>query len=329
MRPFAYARASSAGDAVATLAQHPRGAFLAGGTNIVDLIKIDVAMPDALIDINALPLAQIAAERDGRIRIGALARMSDTADHPLVRHAAPVLSQALNLSASPQLRNMASIGGNVLQRTRCVYFRDVSQPCNKRRNGEGCSAIGGDDRKMAILGASDRCIATHPSDFAVAMLVTDATIHVQGPNGDRATPFVGFHRLPGDDPTRDTNLNPGELIVALSFAPSDVTRRSAYVKVRDRASYEFALVSAAAGIDVRNGVIRDVRIGLGGVAHAPWRAKLAEAALVGKPATNASFVAAAEDELRAAKPQRLNGFKVALARNAMVRALGIAARGAA
>ncbi len=327
MRPFAYARAANAGDAVATLAQHPRGAFLAGGTNIVDLIKVDVAMPDTLIDINALPLASIAAERDGRIRIGALARMSDTADHPLVARGAPVLSQALNLSASPQLRNMASIGGNVLQRTRCAYFRDVSQPCNKRRNGEGCSAIGGDDRKMAILGASEKCIATHPSDFAVAMLVTDATIHIHGPNGDRTTPFLGFHRLPGDDPTRDTNLAAGELIVALSFAPSALTRHSAYVKVRDRASYEFALVSAAAGIDVRSRTVHDVRIGIGGVAHAPWRAKVAEAALVGKAPTPDAFGAAADAELRAAKPQRLNGFKLAMARAAIVRAL--AAAGAA
>ena len=208
MRPFAYARVATADDAVATLAQHARGAFLAGGTNIVDLIKIDVAAPDTLIDINALPLAAIGAQAGGRVRIGALARMSDTADHPLVASGAPCVSQALNLSASPQLRNMASIGGNVLQRTRCVYFRDVSQPCNKRRKGEGCSAIGGDDRKMAILGASDRCIATHPSDFAVAMLVTDATIHLHGPAGDRDTPFLGFHLLPADDPTRDTNLNP-------------------------------------------------------------------------------------------------------------------------
>ncbi len=273
MRPFAYARAQTADGAVAALAQTPSAAFLAGGTNIVDLIKIDVARPSLLIDVNALPLAAIEMAADGALRIGALARMSDTADHALVRQNAPALSQALNLSASAQLRNMASIGGNVLQRTRCVYFRDVSQPCNKRRNGEGCSAIGGDDRKMAILGASERCIAVHPSDFSVAMLTTDAAIHLRGPAGERTVPFLGFHRLPGDDPSRDTVIEPGELITALSFVPSAVTRNSAYVKVRDRASYEFALVSAAAGLDVQNGTIRAARVALGGVAHAPWRAR--------------------------------------------------------
>jgi xanthine dehydrogenase YagS FAD-binding subunit len=322
MRPFAYARATTPDDAVATLGEHPRGAFLAGGTNIVDLIKIDVASPETLIDINALPLAAIAAQPDGSVRIGALARMSDTADHPLVARGAPCVAQALNLSASPQLRNMASIGGNVLQRTRCVYFRDVSQPCNKRRNGEGCSAIGGDDRRLAILGTSPKCIAHHPSDFAAAMLVSDATIHIHGPSGDRTTPFLGFHRLPDDDPTRDTNLNPGELITAISFAPTRLTRNSTYVKVRDRASYEFALVAVAAGLDVQNGTIRDVRIGLGSVAHAPWRARTAEAALIGKAPSREAFAAAADAELRAAKPGRFNGFKIALAKSAMVRALG-------
>lgn len=325
MRPFAYARARTADDALATLAAHPRGAFLAGGTNLIDLIKIDVASPDSLIDINALPLASIEAAPDGTVRIGALARMSDTADHPLIRQHAPCVAQALNLSASPQLRNMASIGGNILQRTRCAYFRDVSQPCNKRRNGEGCGAIGGDDRKMAILGASDRCIATHPSDFAVAMLVTDALLHVYGAAGERTLPLLGFHRLPGDDPTRDTVLRPGELITALSFVPSALTRNSAYVKVRDRASYEFALVSAAAALDVRSGTIHEARVALGGVAHAPWRAKAAEAVLIGKPATRATFASAAAPELGAAHPRRLNAFKVSLARNAMVRALAAAA----
>ncbi len=322
MRPFAYARAETPDGAVAALARTPNAAFLAGGTNLIDLIKIDVARPGTLIDLNGLPLAAIESAPDGTVRIGALARMSDTADSAVVQRNAPCVAQALNLSASAQLRNMASIGGNVLQRTRCVYFRDVSQPCNKRRNGEGCSAIGGDDRKMAILGASARCIAVHPSDFAVALLVTDATIHLRGPAGERTTPFLGFHRLPGDDPSRDTNLVPGELITALSFVPSAVTRNSAYVKVRDRASYEFALVSAAAGLDVQGGTIRAARIGLGGVAHVPWRARAAEAALVGKAPTRESFAAAAEAELRAARPQRLNRFKLTMARNAMIRALG-------
>ena len=321
MRPFAYARPRTTGEALATLASRPHGAFLAGGTNIVDLIKIDVESPDTLIDINGLPLDRIEAHSDGTVWIGALARMSDTADHPAVRAAAPAVARALNLSASPQLRNMASIAGNLMQRTRCVYFRDVSQPCNKRRDGSGCSAQGGDDRRMAILGASPKCICTHPSDFAVAMLLTDATIHVRGAGGARTIPLLGFHKLPGDDPTRDTMLGPGEIIEAISFAPSALTRNSAYVKVRDRASYEFALVSAAAALDVRGGTIRDARVAIGGVAPVPWRAKAAEAALIGKPAARATYLAAAESEMAQAKPLRLNGFKMTMARNAIVRAL--------
>ena len=320
MRPFAYARAGTADDAVAAAAQNPGAAYLAGGTNLVDLIKIDVARPGIVIDIGPLPLAAIDTLPDGSVRIGALAKMSDTADNAAVRAGAPAISMALNLSASAQLRNMASIGGNVLQRTRCVYFRDVTQPCNKRRPGSGCAAIGGDDRKMAILGANERCIAVNPSDFSVAMLLTDATIHLRGPNGERTTPFLGFHRLP-DDPARDTNIGPGELITALSFMPTALTRNSTYLKVRDRASYEFALVSVAAALDVSNGLIRDARVALGGVAHAPWRARAAEAALVGKQATVATYLAAADAELRDAKRQRLNGFKIGLARNAMGRAL--------
>jgi xanthine dehydrogenase YagS FAD-binding subunit len=321
MRPFAYARAQTVDDAVGAIAALPDAAFLAGGTNIVDLVKLDIARPATLIDIGGLPLAAIDVASDGSIRIGALAKMSDTADHAAVRSGAPAVSMALNLSASAQLRNMASIGGNILQRTRCVYFRDIDQPCNKRRPGSGCSAIGGDDRKMAIFGANERCIATNPSDFSVAMLVTDATIHLRGPAGDRTTPFLGFHRLP-DDPALDTNIGRGELITSVSFAPTPLTRNSTYVKVRDRASYEFALVSVAAALDVRDGTIHDARVALGGVAHAPWRARIAEAALIGKPAARTTFAAAADAELRNAKPQRLNGFKVALAKNAMIRALG-------
>jgi len=322
MRPFAYAQARTSADALATLESRRRAAVLAGGTNIVDLIKIGVESPDTLIDINALPLGRIETHPDGTLSIGALARMSDTADHPAVRAAAPAASRALNLSASPQLRNMASIGGNLMQRTRCVYFRDVSQPCNKRRNGEGCSAQGGDDRRMAILGASARCICTHPSDFAVAMLTTDAAIHIRGAHGARTVPLLGFHTLPGDDPTRDTVLGRDEIIEAVSFRPSPLTRNSAYVKVRDRASYEFALVSAAAALDVQGGTIRAARLALGGVAPVPWRAHVAEAALLGKAPTREVFLAAAEAELAAAKPLRLNGFKTLLARNAAARALG-------
>jgi xanthine dehydrogenase YagS FAD-binding subunit len=320
MRPFAYARVHSAPDALAAFGRAAEPAYLAGGTTLIDLIKIDVEAPANVIDINALPWAEIVAGGDGSVRIGALARMSDTADHALVRSNAPAVAMALEQSASAQLRNMASIGGNVLQRTRCEYFRDVSQPCNKRAPGSGCSAIGGDDRKMAILGANDRCIAVNPSDFSTAMLITDATLHLSGSAGDRDVPLVGFHRLP-DDPARDTNIRPGELIVGISFIPDAVTRNSTYVKVRDRASYEFALISVAAGLDVQGGVIRAARIAFGSVAHAPWRAHTAEAALIGKSPTREAFTAAAEAELRAASPQRLNRFKIAMTRNAMVRAL--------
>jgi len=320
MRPFAYARVQSPSDALAAFGRATQPAYLAGGTTLIDLIKIDVEMPANVIDINALPWAEIAAGSDGTVRVGALARMSDTADHPLIRSNAPAVAMALEQSASAQLRNMASIGGNVLQRTRCEYFRDVSQPCNKRKPGSGCSAIGGDDRKMAILGANDRCIAVNPSDFSTAMLITDATLHLSGPSGERDVPFVGFHRLP-DDPSRDTNIRPGELIVGIRFTPDAVTRNSTYVKVRDRASYEFALVSVAAGLDVQGGVIRAARVAFGSVAHAPWRARVAESALVGKAPTRDVFAAAAEAELRAAVPQRLNRYKIAMTRNAMVRAL--------
>jgi xanthine dehydrogenase YagS FAD-binding subunit len=323
MRPFAYVRVASAQDAQRALAAHPHGAWLAGGTNLIDLMKIGVASPPTLIDIGAVPLAAVELTPHGAIHIGALAKMSDVADDPAVRGAAPAVARALELSASPQLRNMATIGGNLMQRTRCVYFRDVSQVCNKRSNGAGCSALDGDDRGMAILGTSGRCICVHPSDLAVALLTTDATIHLRGPNGTRTTPLLGFHRLPGEDPTRDTVIGPDELIETIAFVPAPVTRNSTYLKIRDRTSYAFALVSIAAGLEVRDGTIRAARIALGGVAPAPWRAHAAEAALIGRPPVRATFVAAAEAELQAARPQRLNGFKTKLAHNAIVRALGV------
>jgi xanthine dehydrogenase YagS FAD-binding subunit len=322
MRPFAYTRAVGANDAVLDRSADAAGSrFLAGGTTLLDLAKLDVERPSLVVDINRLPLATIATEADGTVRIGALARMTQTADDATIRAAAPALAIALAASASAQLRNMASIGGNIMQRTRCMYFRDLSQPCNKRSNGEGCSAIGGDDRHMAILGATPSCIAVHPSDFSTALLLTDATLHVQGPHGSREIPFRGFNRLPGDDPTHDTTLGEGELITGISFLPNAATRNSTYVKVRDRASYEFALVSAAAGLEVVDGVIRTARIALGSVAHAPWRATLAEAALVGKAPTAENYRAAAAAELAPAKPLRLNGFKIRMAQAAMVRAL--------
>jgi xanthine dehydrogenase YagS FAD-binding subunit len=329
MRPFDYVRASDPGEAQRLLAATPHGAFLAGGTTLVDLMKIGVATPTTIIDIGALPLAHVETLPGGAVRIGALATMNQVADDPTMRAAAPAVSRALALSASAQLRNMATIGGNIMQRTRCVYFRDVSQPCNKRRNGEGCTAIGGDDRQMAIFGASPRCICTHPSDFAVAMLTTDATIHLLGPHGRTTILFDEFHRLPGEDPTRDTIIGPGELIEAITFTPSAVTRNTIYLKIRDRASFAFALVSVAAGLDVQHGTIRAARLALGGVAARPWRAQAAEAVLVGKPATRATYLAAAEAELQAARPQRLNAFKTKLARNAMVRALALVGGGAA
>ncbi|HTW82717.1 MAG TPA: xanthine dehydrogenase family protein subunit M [Candidatus Sulfotelmatobacter sp.] len=323
MRPFAYVRVTGADEAQRALATQPHAAFLAGGTTLIDLMKIGCATPATLIDIGALPLAQIETRSDGTLRIGALAKMNDVADDEHVRAAAPAIARALALSASPQVRNMATIGGNVMQRTRCVYFRDVTQACNKRRNGEGCTAIGGDDRQMAIFGASPRCICVHPSDLAVALLTADATIHLLGPHGRRTLSFDGFHRLPGEDPERDTILGRDELIEAISFVPTALTRNSAYLKVRDRNSFAFALVSVAAGLDVRHGVIRAARLALGGVAAKPWRAHAAEAALIGKPASRATYLAAAQAELAAAKPQRLNAFKTTLARNAMVRALAL------
>ncbi|MGD1067765.1 MAG: xanthine dehydrogenase family protein subunit M [Vulcanimicrobiaceae bacterium] len=329
MRPFDYVRESDSSEAQRRLAATPHGAFLAGGTTLVDLMKIGVATPTTVIDIGALPLTPVETLPGGVVRIGALAKMNQVADDAMMRTVAPAVARALALSASPQVRNMATIGGNVMQRTRCVYFRDVSQVCNKRRNGEGCSAIGGDDRQMAIFGASSRCICVHPSDFAVAMLTTDATIHLLGPHGPRTIPFGEFHRLPGEDPTRDTVIGPGELIEAITFTPSAVTRNGTYLKVRDRTSFAFALVSVAAGIDVQHGTIRTARLALGGVAARPWRAHAAEAALVGKPATRATYLAAADAELEAARPQRLNAFKTKLARNAMVRALALVGGGAA
>jgi len=254
--------------------------------------------------------------------------MNQVADDPTVGRAAPAVTQALALSASPQLRNMASIGGNIMQRTRCVYFRDVATPCNKRVPGSGCTAIDGDNRRHALLGASPDCICTHPSDFAVAMLLTDATIHVASDAGERAIEFDDFHRLPGSTPWRDTNLAHGDLITAVSFVPSALTQRSAYLKIRDRASFEFALVSVAAGLEIVGGTIRGARLGLGGVAPVPWRSLAAERALTDRPATDTSYAAAADAALADARPQRLNAFKIALTKRAIVRALR-AAQGAA
>ena len=321
MTPFHYERAADAPGAVALLAQAPDGAFLAGGTNLVDLMKLDVAEPDRLVDITHLPYDRIEPLPDGGVRIGALARNSDLAADRTIRARYPLLAQALLAGASGQLRNLATTGGNLLQRTRCVYFQDVTKPCNKREPGSGCPAREGYHRELAILGASQACVATHPSDMAVALVALDALVRTLGPDGERAIPLVDVHRLPGDEPQRDTVLAHGELITAVDLPPLAFAARSRYRKVRDRASYAFALVSVAAALEVADGVVRDVRIALGGVAHKPWRAWQAEALLGGGPATEEAFRRAAEAELDDAQPLPGNAFKVPLARNVIVRTL--------
>jgi xanthine dehydrogenase YagS FAD-binding subunit len=321
MNPFRYERASDASTAVAMLAQVPAGAFLGGGTNLVDLMKLGVAQPELLIDISHLPYNRVELLPDGGVRIGAAVRNSDLAADRTIRSRYPMLAQALLAGASGQLRNLATTGGNLLQRTRCVYFQDISKPCNKREPGSGCPAREGYHRNLAILGSSEACIATHPSDMAVAMVALDAVVRVLGPNGERPIPLTGFHRLPGDEPQRDTVLEHGELITAIDLPPLAFATRSHYRKVRDRASYAFALVSVAAAIDVSGGMVRDARIALGGVAHVPWRATKAEAALRGAPATEEAFRRAADAELADAQPLRENAFKVPLARNTLVRTL--------
>jgi xanthine dehydrogenase YagS FAD-binding subunit len=321
MNPFRYERASDASTAVALLVQAPRGAFLGGGTNLVDLMKLGVAQPEGLIDVSHLPYNRVELLPDGGIRIGAAVRNSDLAADHTIRSRYPMLAQALLAGASGQLRNLATTGGNLLQRTRCVYFQDVSKPCNKRAPGSGCPAREGYHRNLAILGASEACIATHPSDMAVAMVALDAVVRVLGPNGERTIPLVSFHRLPGNEPQRDTVLEHGELITAVDLPPLAFATRSHYRKVRDRASYAFALVSVAAAIDVADGIVRDVRIAFGGVAHVPWRATKAELTLRGAPATEETFSRAADAELADALPLRDNAFKVPLARNVLVRTL--------
>ena len=321
MNPFRYERASDASTAIAMLAQAPEGAFLGGGTNLVDLMKLGVAKPELLIDISHLPYDRVELLADGSVRIGAAVRNSDLAADRTIRTLYPLLAQALLAGASGQLRNLATTGGNLLQRTRCVYFQDVSKPCNKREPGSGCPAREGYHRNLAIFGASEACVATHPSDMAVAMVALDAMVRVLGPSGERSIPLVHFHRLPGDEPQRDTVLDHGELITAVDLPPLAFATRSHYRKVRERASYAFALVSVAAAIDVVDDMVRDVRIAFGGVAHVPWRARKAEAVLRGARATEETFRRAADAELADAQPLRDNAFKVPLARNTLVRVL--------
>jgi xanthine dehydrogenase YagS FAD-binding subunit len=323
MREFRYERAADPAAAVALLAAEPEGAFLGGGTNLVDLMKLGVATPDVLVDVRQLTSAEVTELPDGGLRIGAAVPNADLAADPRVRARFPVLGQALLAGASGQLRNRATTGGNLLQRTRCPYFTDVTAPCNKRAPGSGCGALEGMHRNHAILGQTlegpGTCVATHPSDMAVALTALDAGVRVLGPGGERVVPMSALHRLPGEDPTRDTTLEHGELITAVDLPALGMPSR--YRKVRDRAAFAFALVSVAAALRVADGVVTDVRLALGGVAHRPWRATAAEEALRGRPATEESFAAAADAELAAAVPLRDNGYKVPLARNLVVRTL--------
>ncbi|SHM86768.1 FAD binding domain-containing protein [Cryptosporangium aurantiacum] len=311
MKTFAYRSATDIDEAIAA-----NGTFLAGGTNLVDLMKLGVETPDTLVDINRLPLHDVVRRPDGGLRIGAGVRNSELAAHPVVRRHYPVLGQALLSGASGQLRNMATTGGNLLQRTRCRYFMDATKNCNKRTPGSGCPARDGDHRNLAILGASEHCVASHPSDLAVALVALDAVARITGPDGERTVPVEQLHRLPGDEPHRDTVLGRGELITAVDLPPLPDNYPSAYRKARDRASYAFAVGSVAAAVKVwSDGTVDDVRLAFGAIAHKPWRAHRAEEELRGRPATREEFLAAADAELAAAEPLRDNGFKVTLIRN--------------
>jgi xanthine dehydrogenase YagS FAD-binding subunit len=327
MIDFQYARASDAADALRLIAGDPRAKFIAGGTNLIDLMKMDVERPRTVIDITRLPLKHIEGTPGGGLRIGALVRNTDLAYHPLVEERYPVLASAVMAGASQQLRNMASTGGNLLQRTRCHYFYDTATPCNKREPGSGCSAIKGHNRMHAILGASDACIATHPSDMCVALALLEAKVRVTGPSGDRAIAFADFHRLPGDTPQSDTNLSAGEMITEVELPPQGFATNYTYLKIRDRLSYAFALVSVAVGLELDGDTIKDGRFALGGVAHRPWRDPQAEAVLRGQPANAATFARAADVLLRGARGYEHNTFKIDLARRCIVRALSQAARG--
>ena len=324
---FQYARAHDLADAVRRIAADPTAKFIAGGTNLVDLMKMDVERPSRLIDISRLPLKTIEETADGGLRIGALVPNSDLAWHPAIEQRYPLLSSAILAGASAQLRNMASTGGNLLQRTRCYYFYDTATPCNKREPGSGCSAIKGVNRIHAILGTSEACIAVHPSDMCVALAALEAKVRVAGPAGERVIAFADFHRLPGDAPQRDSNLAANEIITAIELPAKGFAANYSYLKIRDRLSYAFALVSVAAALELDGERIKDARLALGGVAHKPWRDPEAEAALRGQAATRATFERAAAVLLRGAKGFAHNTFKIDLARRAIVRALTQAANG--
>ncbi|HEX3739020.1 MAG TPA: xanthine dehydrogenase family protein subunit M [Terriglobales bacterium] len=325
MNPFDYQRVSGSDTAISAITGSGHAKFLAGGTNLIDLMKNGVEKPERIVDINRMPLAKIEPLPDGGLRIGALARNSDTANHPLVRQQYPLLSRAILSGASPQLRNLATNGGNLLQRTRCWYFMDVGSPqCNKRAPGSGCGALEGLNRYHAIFGASDKCIATHPSDMCVALVALDAIIRVRGPKGERTIPIADFHRLPGETPQIDTNLGKDELVLSIDLPKSPYASHSHYLKVRDRASYEFALVSVAAAMDIQDERVRSARIVLGGVAHKPWRCEDSEKMLTGNYVDAAFFEDAGEIAIRDAKPYQHNAFKVGLTRRAVTKALSMA-----
>lgn len=334
MKPFSYTHAQDPREAAARVARLPGAKFLAGGTTLIDLLKLEVEGPDTLVDINALPLGRIEPLPGGGVRIGALVRNSDLASDPAIRLRYPVLSEALLSGASPQLRNMATVGGNLMQRTRCPYFRDAGYACNKRQPGAGCAALDGYHRMHAVLGTSDRCIATHPSDMAVALAALDAIVRTVRPEGGgRAIALTDFHVGYGEDPARESVLAHGELIVAVELPPVPWFARSCYVKVRDRASFEFALAAAAVALDLEGagsggsaGRIRAARVALGGVGTKPWRSTEAERALTGGPPSEMAFRAAADAAMREARPRRDNAFKVELAKRTLVRALHTAAQ---
>ncbi len=318
---FDYVKPSTQKAAIDALNKDASSQFIAGGTNLVDLMKRGVVSPEKLIDITNLPLKNIEQQK-GFIRIGALALNSDVAEHELITKKLPLLSQALKAGASPQLRNMATVGGNMMQRTRCTYFYDLTMPCNKRQPGSGCGAIKGYNRMHAIFGASDKCIAVHPSDMCVALTALDATVVISSSKGDRRIPFADFHRLPGNNPEKDNNLQRGEMITAIEVPDNDVfTKNSLYVKIRDRASYAFALVSVAAALDIKGNTIVNARLAMGGVAHKPWRLTAAENFLKGKTISLENFKQAATIAMKEAKGYGYNNFKLKLAPNTIVQTL--------
>jgi len=324
MNQFQYVRAAKPQAAIDAVANDANAKFIAGGTNLVDLMKRGVMTPQKLVDINRLPFNKIEREGNG-LRIGALALNSAVADDKQVRERQPLLALALNAGASGQLRNMATVGGNMLQRTRCAYFYDITMPCNKREPGTGCGALEGINRMHAIFGFSDKCIAVHPSDMSVALVALDATVLVSGPKGDRRIAFADLHRLPGDMPEKDTTLEAGELITAVDVPDGPFTKHVHYQKVRERASYAFALLSVAAALDLDGTTIKGARLAMGGVAHKPWRLAAAEQALVGKPATEETFRQAAAVAMQGAKAFKHNAYKLRLGPNTIVQALKTAA----